>query len=267
MSIAVITGATSGIGKAFAWQFARAGHDVVLVARREHALNTLAHEIEKQTGVNTQIMPADLSTESGIAAVCARLDDETNPCAVLVHAAGFALGTEFCHNTESNEQAGLRVMAEATMRLNYHAAQGMRKRGHGAIINLSSMAARMDAGTYSAHKAWVLAFSVALADELRKDNVRVLAVTPGPVTTAFFDYAGKSAHEMPAWFWVDAQQVVDAALAALAQGKTQITPGLLQSATMTAMKLLPSALIRKVSHSSTLHLQTSIGSADACDEN
>ncbi|GGI15245.1 dehydrogenase [Galliscardovia ingluviei] len=247
MSVAIITGATSGIGKAFAWRFARAGHDVVLVARHEDSLAVLAQEIEQYTEVNAQILPADLSLEQGIRTVCERIDDMTNPCAVLVHAAGFALGTEFTTNIEAREQDGLRVMVEATMRLNYHAAQSMQKRGAGAIINLSSMAARMDAGTYSAHKAWVLSFSLALADELRADNIRVLAVTPGPVKTAFFDYAGNSANAMPAFFWVSADQIVDAALHALAQGKAQVTPGILQSITMAAMKIVPSVVVRTIS--------------------
>lgn len=252
MSVAIITGATSGIGKAFAWRFARAGHNVVLVARHEDSLAALAQEIEQYTGVDAQILPADLSLEKGIRTVCERIDDTANPCAVLVHAAGFALGTAFIDNNAAYEQAGLKVMVEATMRLNYHAAQVMRKQGHGAIINLSSMAARMDAGTYSAHKAWVLSFSLALADELRAHNIRVLAVTPGSVKTAFFDYAGNSANAIPAFFWVSADHVVDAALRALAQGRTQVTPGILQSITMAAMKIAPSVVVRTISHGGTI---------------
>lgn len=244
MNAALITGATSGIGKAFAWRFAKSGHDLVLVARRKTLLQKLTETITQQTGVHVQVLPADLSTEQGIEAVCHRLDSNHNPCTVLVHAAGFALGSTFTDNAEEKELSGLRVMLEATLRLNYHAARSMCEQHHGAIINLSSMASRMDAGTYCAHKAWVRSFSIALADELRSDNVRVLAVTPGPVKTAFFDYAGQHASAMPTFFWVDEQQVVDAALRALAASRTQVTPGILQSLTMTAMKIAPSTVIR-----------------------
>lgn len=252
MNAALITGATSGIGKAFAWRLAKSGHDLVLVARRKALLQEVADTITQQTGVHVQILPADLSTEQGIADVCHHLDSSYNPCSVLVHAAGFALGSTFTDNAEEKELSGLHVMVEATLRLNYHAARSMRKRHHGAIINLSSMASRMDAGTYCAHKAWVRSFSIALADELRTDNVRVLAVTPGPVKTAFFDYAGRHASAMPAFFWVDEQQVVDAALRALATNRTQVTPGILQSLTMTAMKIAPSIVTRTLCNTSEI---------------
>lgn len=247
--VAIITGATSGIGKAFAWHYAKAGHDVVLVARRQGLLNQLAHELHQETGIDAATITADLSTTEGIQRVCQRLDNTDNPARVLVHAAGYGLGSRFTDNAIEIEQAGLRVMVEATMQLNYHAAQVMRKQRHGAIINISSMASRMTSGTYSAHKAWVLAFTLALHDELHDDGVRALAVTPGPVHTEFFRNAGIKEESMalPDAMWVDADTVVHDTLQALNNDQAQVTPGILPRTAMGLMRLLPTSAIRTIS--------------------
>ena len=160
MGTALVTGATSGIGEEFCWQLASAGHDLVLVARREDALAALAASLANVAGVRAEVIVADLSTEAGCARVAARLDvggpadtekPDVRPVDLLVNNAGFGLGSAFLDNSLENEINGLNVMVRAVMTLAHHAGISMRSRGRGAILNVGSVASRTGAGTYSAH--------------------------------------------------------------------------------------------------------------------
>ena len=277
MGTALVTGATSGLGEEFCWQLAAGGHDLVLVARREQVLEALADKLRNVAGVGAQVIAADLSTPEGVAAVSRRLDvgDQDGPCGtdgdpggargtegacrgtrgsaggtgegperpvdLLVNNAGFGLGRAFVDNSVANEERGLDVMVRAVMVLSHHAARSMRSRGRGAVLNIGSVASRTGGGTYSAHKAWVVAFTEGLSEELAGTGVSATVVCPGPVATSFFanagiDLGGRLAVATP-------ERVVADALQAVRAGRVQTTPTLTYKAAMAAMKVAPRALV------------------------
>ena len=248
MGTALVTGATSGIGEEFCWQLAAAGHDVVLVARREDALAALAASLTNVAGVNAEYIAADLSTEDGCVRVAARLDvggpadaqkPDLRPVDLLVNNAGFGLGSPFLDNSLERDINGLNVMVRAVMTLTHHAGISMRSRGRGAILNVGSVASRTGAGTYSAHKAWVVAFTEGLAAELKGSGITATVVCPGPVDTPFFERAGVDMRATPSWLMASPDQVVTAALDAVRAGRVQVTPTVPYKVAMGAMKLAP----------------------------
>lgn len=277
MGTALVTGATSGLGEEFCWQLAAGGHDLVLVARREQVLEALADKLRNVAGVGAQVIATDLSTPEGVAAVSRRLDvgGQDGPCGtdgdpggargtegacrgtrgsaggtgegperpvdLLVNNAGFGLGRAFVDNSVANEERGLDVMVRAVMVLSHHAARSMRSRGRGAVLNIGSVASRTGGGTYSAHKAWVVAFTEGLSEELAGTGVSATVVCPGPVATSFFanagiDLGGRLAVATP-------ERVVADALQAVRAGRVQTTPTLTYKAAMAAMKVAPRALV------------------------
>ena len=160
---------------------------------------------------------------------------------LLVNNAGFGLGRAFVDNSVANEERGLEVMVRAVMVLSHHAARSMRSRGRGAVLNIGSVASRTGGGTYSAHKAWVVAFTEGLSEELAGTGVSATVVCPGPVATSFFanagiDLGGRLAVATPERVGADALQAVRA-------GRVQTTPTLTYKAAMAAMKVAPRALV------------------------
>ena len=163
------------------------------------------------------------------------------PVDLLVNNAGFGLGRAFVDNSVANEERGLDVMVRAVMVLSHHAARSMRSRGRGAVLNIGSVASRTGGGTYSAHKAWVVAFTEGLSEELAGTGVSATVVCPGPVATSFFanagiDLGGRLAVATP-------ERVVADALQAVRAGRVQTTPTLTYKAAMAAMKVAPRALV------------------------
>ncbi|MDD7554096.1 SDR family oxidoreductase [Schaalia hyovaginalis] len=248
MGTALITGATSGLGEEFAWQLAAAGHDLVLAARREDVLRALAERLQSVAGVRAEVIVADLSTPEGCAAVAHRIDApsdaQTPPIGLLVNNAGFGLGKPFPDNDLEAELNGLDVMVRAVMVLSHHAVRAMRARGRGAILNVASVASRTGAGTYSAHKAWVVAFTEGLSEELRGTGVTATAVCPGHVRTAFFEKAGVDMTRTPGAFMAEPEEVVSEALDAVRVGRVLVTPTPVYKAAMAAMKLMPRSAVR-----------------------
>lgn len=250
MGTALITGATSGLGEEFCWQLAAAHHDLVLVARREHLLKELAERLRNVAGINAEVIVADLSKAEDRARVCARIEapaaEGTAPIGLLVNNAGFGLGTAFVDNSLETEKNALTVMVEAVMELSYYAARAMRARGRGAILNVASVASRTGAGTYSAHKSWVVAFTEGLSLELEGTGVTATAVCPGPTRTAFFEKAHVDMTRTPGWAMGDADRVVAEALRAVSLGKILVTPTPVYKVAMGAMKIAPRWLTRRV---------------------
>jgi len=249
MGIALVTGATSGIGEEFCWQLAAAHHDLVLVARREEKLRTLAEDLRQIAGVKAEVIVADLGVAGDVDRVAQRLLDEQSPVGLLVNNAGFALGRSFIDNAIEAEENALDVMVRAPMVLSYAAINAMRARGRGAIINVSSVASETGAGTYSAHKAWIRAFSEGLSEELRGSGITVTAVCPGPVHTNFFEAAGVDMSAAPQWLWATPEQVVSEALAAMRRGQVLVTPTPVYKVAMAAMRVAPRWVTRRVMRS------------------
>lgn len=243
---ALITGASSGLGTEFAWQLAAAGHDLVIVARREERLAQLKNELEQVAGISVEVIVADLATADGRAQVVERLRDESAPIGLLVNNAGFGLGQRFIGGSLERENEAIEVMIRAVMELSHAAATAMIPRGRGAILNVSSMVAQTAMGTYAAAKAWVKTFTEALAGELEGTGVTATAVSPGLVRTEFHSASGMKESAWPEFGWLDAEDVVADALAAVRRGAVHTTPSLRYKSLQGIMKLAPRALVRKI---------------------
>jgi len=242
MTTSLVTGATSGIGAAFARRLAADGHALVLVARDEGRLTESAAGLRKRYGVEVEVLPADLAEEDGIAAVEARLHDAGRPVDVLVNNAGFGNRGAFLDVPVEDELRMIKVHCEAVLRLTSAAAQEMRERGRGFVINVASVAAFMPRGTYGASKAWVVRFTEGLAQEMRGSGVRFLALCPGFVRTEFHARAGMNAERLPSWAWLDVDSVVAAGLRDLARGRTVSVPSLRYKLAVGLARHVPTSL-------------------------
>lgn len=247
MTTALITGATAGIGAAFARRLARDGHNVVLVARDTERLRRHATELHDRHGVEASIITADLATDEGIATVEERLGDRKHPVDLLVNNAGFGHKGRYLEVPMADELRMLKVHCEAVLRLTSAAAGSMRERGRGGVVNVASVAAFVPRGTYGASKAWVVQFTQGAARDLGPSGVRLMALCPGFVRTEFHRRAGMSAQSVPGWMWLNADRVVDAALEDLARGKTLSVPDPRYKALLGLARLAPRGLVSRAS--------------------
>jgi uncharacterized protein len=250
MTTALITGATAGIGAAFARRLARDGHDVVLVARDTKRLSDQATELHDRHGIEASVLTADLATEKGIAAAEERLTDRGNPVDLLVNNAGFGLKGRFLEVPMADELTMLKVHCEAVLRLTSAGVGQMRDRGRGGVVNVASVAAFVPRGTYGASKSWVVQFTQGAAQDLAGSGVRLLALCPGFVRTEFHQRAGMSVDGVPAWMWLDADKLVDTTLRDLARGRTLSVPDPRYKAMMGASKLIPRGMLGRMSSGS-----------------
>lgn len=240
---ALVTGPTSGIGRAFAEALASRGHDLVLVARDVRRLEELADHLRTKHGVDVEVLEADLADRDAIALVEARLADRERPVSILVNNAGFGHKHPFTENSVEDEQEMLDVLVTAVMRLSHAAVGGMLERGEGAIVNVSSVAAFLPRGTYSAAKRYVVSFSEWLDVTYRDRGVRGMAVCPGFVKTEFHERMGVSRGSAPSWMWLDADRLVRDALHDLDRGKTISVPSRRYKAITTAVRYLPPSVL------------------------
>ncbi|MEE1741989.1 SDR family oxidoreductase [Streptomyces sp. BE147] len=247
MTTALITGATAGIGAAFARRLAGDGHNLVLVARDTERLRVQATELHDRHGIEAEVLSADLSQDSGIEAVEARLEDSRHPVDLLVNNAGFGNKGRYLDVPVADELRMLKVHCEAVLRLTSAAAAGMRERGRGGVINVASVAAFLPRGTYGASKAWVVQFTQGTAKDLAGSGVRLMALCPGFVRTEFHDRAGMGTGNIPGWMWLDADKLVAAALSDLARGRSVSIPDPRYKALMGLVKVTPRGLLGGVS--------------------
>ncbi len=246
MVTALVTGATAGLGRAFVDRLAGEGYDLVLVARTEDRLRAVADEVVAQRGVHAEVLAADLAEPDDLDRVAARVASTDAPIDLLVNNAGFGLNAPFLDTTAEQQEHYLDVLVRAVLRLSHAAAGAMAARGHGAIINVGSVAAFAPLNTYSAHKAWVTTFSQALAAELAPRGVQVMAFNPGFVRTEFHQRAGMSTSDIPDAMWLDADEVVATALRDLRRGRDLSIPDLRYKGLVAAMRHLPQGLISRV---------------------
>jgi uncharacterized protein len=247
--LAVITGASSGFGAAFAQKLAARGYDLLLIARRESRLQSIAQEIGKKYRVRTEIQVADLTNEAALAMVAARIQEAAD-LGLLVNNAGFGtLGYFFEADPHGQEQMH-RLHVLATMRLSHAALANLVPRavpGTG-IINVSSVAAYGTSPqnvSYCATKTWMNRFTQGLAIELgaKSSPVTVQALCPGFTLTEFHDTMPMERSRIPAWLWMKADFVVEESLRGFDRGALFVIPGWRYKLIVGMLRLVPESLI------------------------
>ncbi len=245
--LAAITGASSGIGEVFARKLAERGHDLLLIARRKDRLDALSSELSAKRGVGAEVFPADLTQETDLARLEARLRGSN--LQLLVNNAGFGTKSLFHESDVAEQEAMHRLHVIATLRLCRAALPQMVARNSGGIVNVSSVAAFASSpynASYCATKAWMNSFTEGLHLEMRviKSDVRIQALCPGYTYTEFHEAMGVKDRSFAAksW-WLTGEQVVDDSLAGLERNALFVIPGLRYKAVVAALKLVPKSLV------------------------
>ncbi|HXY94995.1 MAG TPA: SDR family oxidoreductase [Acidimicrobiia bacterium] len=249
MSTALVTGATAGIGRAFAVAFAGRGADLVLVARDGARLDGLARELTGTYGVDATPCVADLVDEHGLTTVEARLRDPEAPIDILVNNAGFGTYGDFSALDVATEEREIRLNVLALVRLTHAALGGMLARRTGAVLNISSLAAYQpspSSATYGATKAFVNSFTHSVHQETRGTGVHVMLVCPGFTHTEFHDRAGLGPTGIPEFLWQSADEVVGAALRDLDRRRSVSIPGALNKTMGALSSVAPAGVSRRV---------------------
>ncbi|MBV8430241.1 MAG: SDR family oxidoreductase [Solirubrobacterales bacterium] len=227
-SIALVTGASSGIGEQFARQLSEMGHRVALVARREDRLRQLAEELGGDE--RAVVIAADLAVPEDRDRLASRIEELGAQVEILVNNAGYGIFEPFAEAGREAELKQVRVLVEAVVDLMARYLPGMKGRGRGAIINLASTAGfqalPFNAG-YSAAKSYVLILSEAVHAEVKDQGVTVTAVCPGPVPTGFQEAndADYFANKLPKFTFVEPERVARDGLRAAAGGQISVIPG------------------------------------------
>ena len=247
---ALVTGATAGIGEAFCRALARQGWRLVAVARDEARLVERRAIWLSLGAPEVEVLSADLATPAGRARVAERCAAQQDPVGLLVNNAGFAVGSAFDVAPLQDLQDQLAVNVTAVMELTHAVLPGMKARGFGGVINVASVAGMIPGrgSTYSASKAWVIAFSEGLAVSLQGTGVRTLALCPGFIRTEFHQRAGIDMSTKKSWMYYDVDRLVGEALDGIRQNAVIHVAGGLQKAITTAARLLPRGLIRSAAN-------------------
>jgi short-subunit dehydrogenase len=245
---ALVTGATAGIGNAFARRLAAAGLDLVIVARDAARLEAVGEDLRARHGVAVEVLPADLTDPTALVRVAARVADPERPVDLLVNNAGAGTGRAFLDTGADEEQQLLDLLVRAVLVLTRAALPAMIGRGRGRVVNVSSVASFAPGGTYAAAKAWVTSFTLGLTRELRDTGVSVIALCPGLVRTEFHDRAGIGPLQLPAarLAWLDADRVVRDCLRDLALGRTVSVPTLRYRLVVALVRHLPLRVLHHV---------------------
>jgi hypothetical protein len=247
MPLALITGATAGLGREFATQLAQRGYDLVLVARDATRLDQTRDSLIAEHRVGAEVLSADLTTDDGCAAVAERL--AKGDFDLLVNNAGIGTYRSFGKAELADEERQLDLNVRAVLRLTHAAVRAMRERGSGRVLNVSSVAGFVPRGgnvTYSASKAWVTMFSEALAVQLDGTGVSVTAVCPGFTRTEFHERAQADMSHVPERMWLAASDVVREALADTFADKPLSIPTRRYKALVGVARTVPRPVLRFV---------------------
>jgi len=243
--VALITGASVGIGEQFARQLSERGHDVVLVARDVARLEALAKEIEGRSGAHAEVLGADLTDSRQLGLVEARVRSVD----LLVNNAGFGTFGPFHTLDIEAETREINLNVIALVRLTHAAASAMAERGRGGILNVSSLAGFQPGpsnATYGATKAFVTSFTEAVHEEMKGTGVSVTALCPGFTHTEFQERASVPAGDVPGFMWQEAPEVAKAGLDGLAKNRAVVIPGIVNKVMGNLSAVTPHPITRRI---------------------
>lgn len=249
--VAVITGASTGIGSVYADRLARRGYDLLLVARNAQLLQALAGRIKDQTGRSAEVLAADLSEPNGLAIVESRLRSDA-AITLLLNNAGVASAAPLADSDPDQMSAMIALNVTALTRLTHSVIPGFIARKSGAIINIASVVAlapELLNGVYGGSKAFVLAFSQSLLHELGPKGIRVQAVLPGATRTPLWSLSGVDIDAVLPGNVMTAEAMVDASLAGFDDGEFATIPALPNIADWDAFEAARQALKPNLSKS------------------
>jgi short-subunit dehydrogenase len=239
---ALITGATVGIGDAFARHLASQGYDLVINARSRDKLEERATFLRSTFGVNVEVLAADLATE------CEKVEAyiAANEIEVLINNAGFGLNQSFLSSAIEDEEQVLDVLVRAPMRLMHAVLPQMRKRNSGIVLNVSSTAAFIAGGHYSAAKSYLTVMSESLHTQMAPTNVKVSSLNPGFTRTEFHQRAGMKMGAIPNFMWLDVDFLVKKAWSDAVKGKAISIPGWQYKVLRAIIAIAPRRVVRKM---------------------
>jgi len=249
--LAVITGASSGIGAVYADRLAQHGYDLLLVARSQAPMVDLAKKLESETGIHVDILSADLTDANDLAKLEQILREDPR-VTLLLNNAGVGAIARLLNSDVAAMSRMIALNVDALTRLTYAVVPAFVKRGNGVIVNIASVVAiapeRLN-GVYGGTKAFVLAFSQSLRHELANTGIKVQVVLPGATATNFWKVAGKPVEELPQDFVMSTEDMVDAALAGFDQGEFVTIPALPEAGQWESYEAARQAMIPGLSRS------------------
>lgn len=244
---ALITGASAGLGEAFARLLAAEGLDLMLVARRAERLHELASTLRAQHGVRVVVCPVDLSAPDSALYLQTQASAANFQVDVLINNAGLAEPVSFLKLPVENVRAMIEVMMTGPTELTHRFSHGMVSRGWGRVLNVSSLAAfapNSPGMLYTGIKSYVLNMSQALDMQLKPQGVHVTALCPGFTWTEFHDTQGTRdwANRLPGFVWQDAETVVKAGWQAVSEGTPVCVPGAVNKTVAALTRIMPERL-------------------------
>lgn len=249
---ALVTGASAGIGMAFARILAQHGFNLVITARRADRLEQLAAELESQTGVGVHVLPADLARPDSGRQLVQSLEQEKIAIDMLVNNAGFGIPGRYRDISWDRHSEFIQLMVTAPCELTHRLLPGMTGRGYGRIVNVSSVAGLIPGGArsslYGASKAFLISFSQALHSEQRGTGVHACALCPGFTRTEFHDVSGtrQRMNRLPKFLWLDATKVAEEGYRAVMRNQPICVPGLQYKTIVGLLRLLPIGLTHRL---------------------
>jgi short-subunit dehydrogenase len=247
--VALITGASSGIGEAIAWLFAEQGRDLILVARSADKLDELAEALVEKHGVNVSVRPADLSEAGSVESLAKSLRREGREVDILINNAGVLEHGAFIDMLPEQHLRMVQLNVAGLTSLLAQFVPDMVARESGRILNVASIAAFQpfpSLATYAATKAYVLSLSEALAEELRGTGVTVTALCPGVTATNMVANAGSAVDKLPSMLIGDVEKVAREAVKACMNGTPIVVPGSLNLAGTLIARATPKWLVRRL---------------------
>jgi uncharacterized protein len=252
MPTALITGASAGIGEAFADVFAARGFDLIIVARRAERLRSIAERLERQHGTRVAVFVNDLSRAGAVRELCDGVAAAGLTVDALVNNAGYGVPGVFTASTWQRHETMLQLMLVGVAELTHRLLPGMIERRYGRIINVASLAGLVPAPAghtlYGATKAFLIKFSESLAEEARPYGVHVTALCPGFTSSEFHDVSGTrdKVSRMPRWLWMDSPTVARLGYDAVMEGRPLYVTGAVNRTIAALVRHMPQFVVSAV---------------------